>query len=204
MLRSVKGLKHPDRSCLGAKPKLVVFDLDACLWTPEMFQLPSMPNVPIKGDLHGGQGVVGLKCGKRGPTVELYEGALLALQELCTSQHWKETKIAAASSSLEPSYSYACLQSIEIFPGVNLSSVFSHLAIGREGELSPDKKTHFTKIHKESGIHFKDMLFFDDCIWGDNVQRVDDLFGVVGVRTPNGIQKHDWENGLKLYAERWG
>lgn len=32
-------------------PLLVVFDLDSCLWTPEMFELRGSPTEPVKGEL---------------------------------------------------------------------------------------------------------------------------------------------------------
>jgi hypothetical protein len=91
-------------------PAMVVFDLDACLWAPEMFQLPSLPTQEI---LAQGR-CVGLRCAPRGPTVELFPGALHALRMLLTQPEWRGTRIAAASSSLEPAYSFACLRAIEV------------------------------------------------------------------------------------------
>ncbi len=91
-------------------PAMVVFDLDACLWAPEMFQLPSLPTQEI---LAQGR-CVGLRCAPRGPTVELFPGALHALRKLLTQPEWRGTRIAAASSSLEPAYSFACLRAIEV------------------------------------------------------------------------------------------
>jgi hypothetical protein len=89
---------------------MVVFDLDMCLWSPEMFELPSLPTQQV---LAQGR-CVGLRCAPRGPTVELFPGALHALCELLTQPEWRGTRIAAASSSLEPTYSFACLRAIEV------------------------------------------------------------------------------------------
>lgn len=33
-------------------PTMIVFDLDDCLWSPEMYTLYSKPRLPIEGDLN--------------------------------------------------------------------------------------------------------------------------------------------------------
>ena len=33
-------------------PTMIVFDLDDCLWSPEMYTLYSKPSLPIQGDLN--------------------------------------------------------------------------------------------------------------------------------------------------------
>mmetsp|Transcript_702 Transcript_702/g.853 ORF Transcript_702/g.853 Transcript_702/m.853 type:complete len:200 (-) Transcript_702:423-1022(-) len=182
-------------------PLLVVFDLDSCLWTPEMFELRGSPTEPVKGELlQAGEGIVGVKC-ESGQTVKLFPGALAALQEMLTDPAWKNSKIAAASSSLVPKYSYQCLELLEVFPGKTLKEVFEFHAIGRQGELSSDKRTHFNKLHLESKIPFDEMVFFDDCMWGDNVGHITKHFGVVGVRTPRGLTTSEWEKALNLFHE---
>ena len=48
------------RITTNAKPALVVWDMDDCLWSPEMFTLSEMPSDPVRGDLNGrGEGVYG-------------------------------------------------------------------------------------------------------------------------------------------------
>ena len=34
-------------------PELVVFDLDACFWDQEMYEMSAMPDKTVKGDLNG-------------------------------------------------------------------------------------------------------------------------------------------------------
>jgi len=34
-------------------PELVVFDLDACLWDKEMFEMDALPSRTVKTDLNG-------------------------------------------------------------------------------------------------------------------------------------------------------
>jgi hypothetical protein len=45
------------------------------------------------------------------------------------------------------------------------------------------------------------MLFFDDCNWGDNVEIIRRAFGVVGQRTPSGLQFTEFEEALKRYRK---
>ena len=109
-------------------PSMIVFDLDDCLWTPEMHELYGKPTKPERGVLNSHmpveaqvKGVVGLS-NQHGQTVTLYEGARRALYELATNPHYQNVIVAVASSSLEPTYSHACLEGIEILPGKTLRS----------------------------------------------------------------------------------
>jgi hypothetical protein len=130
-----------------------------------MYQLQAKPSIPVEGDLTptNTRGVVGMKVPPNGPTVKLFNGARKALYELVTDPMYAGIILAAASSSEEPSYSHACLEAIEILPGLTLRQIISHDQIGRTGQLSPNKKSHFRLLQEESGIKFEEMLFFDDC-----------------------------------------
>lgn len=210
-------------------PSLIVFDLDDCLWTPEMHELPNLPEIPIHGNLvpptspvagvRGEQqkwqqeelrGVIGLQVPGRGryrsATVTLYDGARRVLYELATNPTYKissgEVRLATASSSLEPTYSFACLNNIEILPNRTIGDMMSYNQIGRHGVLSSDKVTHFQQLHQESCIDYNEMLFFDDCNWGDNCGRVSKALGVVAHRTPNGLTWEDFQNGLLKFHEQ--
>ena len=154
-----------------------------------------------------GDGVAGARVQGQGDTVRLFPGALKALQELYLLPEWKHTKVAAASSSEEPSYSAACLDTLEILPGVKMREAFSYFAIGRTaacGNLTSDKRTHFAKIRRESELPFETMLFFDDCNWGDHVAKINKAHGVLGARTPRGLQESEWRAALKMFAEKRG
>lgn len=156
-------------------PSLIVFDLDDCLWTPEMHELSSKPSIPVRGILNAHdddgtqqqqqqlEGVVGLK-NSQGETVTLFEGARRSLYVLATNPIYKnnDVQLAVASSSLEPSYSHACLEGIEILPGQSIQSMLQYHQIGRSGKkLSSRKTTHFRELHQDSGIPYEEMLFFD-------------------------------------------
>ena len=155
---------------MGKLPSLIVFDLDDCLWTPEMHELPGCPEIPVHGELNphnntdgkSQKGVVGLMVPRYRDTVTLYDGARRVLYELATNPIYKSVQLATASSSLEPSYSYACLAGIEILPGLTIGDMMNYNQIGRTGKLTPDKTTHFQELHYESCVPYEEMLFFDD------------------------------------------
>lgn len=73
-------------------------------------------------------------------------------------------------------------------PGVKVDDVVSYR------EIYPENKSkHFKKLHKDSGVAYRDMLFFDDCNWGDNCRDVQWACpGVVAVKTPHGLRPQDW------------
>lgn len=68
-------------------PALVVFDLDACLWTQEMFQLRELVDRsnPVLGALDGGVGVIGARSGDS--VIRLHDGALEALRQFYKAGH---------------------------------------------------------------------------------------------------------------------
>ena len=87
-------------------PRLVVFDLDNTLWTPELYTLrhfsgyadASPPN-PVAGQ-----------------DVWLLDGAAAALHELASHERWRDTKVAAASRTNKPRWASALLQEFGV-PG---------------------------------------------------------------------------------------
>lgn len=190
-------------------PTMIVFDLDDCLWSPEMYTLHAKPSIPQQGDLNvpsqGGaptmRGVIGMKVPPNGPTVQLFSGARKVLQELATDPKYAGVILAAASSSEEPSYSYACLENIEVLPGLTLRQMMTFDQIGRTGQLSPNKKTHFRLLHETSQVAYNEMLFFDDCNWGDHCATVTREFGVVSYRTPSGLQYSEFTEAMEKYQK---
>ena len=46
------------------------------------------------------------------------------------------------------------------------------------GHLTSSNTTHFQSLHPKSHVPYpyEEMLFFDDCNWGDHVQDVEDSF----------------------------
>ena len=109
-------------------PTMIVFDLDDCLWSPEMYTLYRKPSIPISGNLNPGgeveeEGIIGMQV-PGGPTVKLFEGARRALREIALDPKYKGVIVAAASSSEEPTFSHSCLEGIEVLPGLTMRDMF--------------------------------------------------------------------------------
>lgn len=128
-------------------PELVVFDLDMCAWSPEMYTLHKPPTIAVTGDLgqaaeHGMlptagapvgmasanrmmKGVVGAANGQ--DTVRLFPGALLALQEVALGKY-PGMRIAAASSA-DNANAVACAKAslalLEILPGLTFKQLLA-------------------------------------------------------------------------------
>jgi len=191
-------------------PELIVFDADMCLWSPEMYELSSLPKVPVRGDLgNKGKGVLGAR-NDDGDVVRLFPGALRVLQDFATGKFPKHCRIAIASSAdnaMAVRCAHASMSVLEIIPGKTMRDVFNcferdvqNLQIGRHGKLSSNKTTHFRELKKETGIAYEKMLFFDDCNWSDNCAVVARL-GVSTQRTPRGLTLGDFRSGLRTYTE---
>lgn len=165
-------------SSLNSVPSLIVFDLDNTLWTPELYQLRK------------------LERNKQFPVahqdVKLFPAAWDVIQQIRNypDDTFANTKFAVASRTKSGEWARDLLNQfgireffdyIEIFPG--------------------DKKRHFDNLKSQSGIDYKDMLFFDDSRDGrfGNCEPVSAL-GVLSVHCPNGIYEESiWTNALEQY-----
>ena len=176
-------------SSLLLRPRLIVFDCDACLWSPECFEIaPPLRKLDDVTVLAG-----------RTTRVSLFPGAVQAFRDILQLPEFKETKIALASTTRYPEHSKILREFFCPIPGVSIASV----ACSSQIFYAYDKIGHFENIRKETGIPFSEMLFFDDCIWGDNVgDVVRQCPGVVGVRTPEGLTVEKWQEGLSIFAQR--
>ena len=204
---------------MSVLPKLIVFDLDACIWLPEVYELPSSPSIPVvsnglvsalrcsKQSGRGGRGRRGDDSDDDGDdqtqTLRLFPATLALFQDIFTNRNgiYKGVQWGVASSSLQPDYSHLGLELLEVFPGQNLKSLFDPrlVQVGRTGKLTSRKTTHFALLKAESGIEYSDMLFFDDCGWDDHVADLNQALGVVGVRTPTGVGSNEFLQGLALF-----
>ena len=180
-------------------PELVVFDLDECLWSPEMYSLSDIPDEKCKvmGPLPNGvgEGVIGVRSGRE--VVRLFPDAIIVLQDIYNGKYG-EVRIAAASSADTPhavKIGRKSMSLLEILPGVTMREAFAkgwdanfegNVQIGRSPPLSSDKgSSHFPIIKRETGVGYDRMVFFDDCNWGDNCARVASKCpGVVTQKTP--------------------
>ena len=210
---------------------MIVFDLDDCLWTPEMYTLNEKPSIPKlntnglvmgcrfrRGDpLLACSLVLGrcsntcilsekpptkVRASTRASLVEDFLSRTSLNLKLRLSSLGADVKLALASSSEEPTFSDSCLE-IEIVEGCSMRSLFNDASlrqIGRRGNLSSNKITHFTQLQKATGVDLSHSLFFDDCNWGDHCAVVANEFNVVTQKTPNGLQWSEFTAALAKFA----
>jgi len=164
-------------------PELIVFDLDDTIWNPEMYMLRKPFQKKKNGAVQDGSG----------QTLEFLGDAKTILYELATAKKWENTEIAYCSRTNYASYAKRCLQLMTI----DKDGKKSMESIVDYKEIYPgDKKTHFKRIQKSSGISFNRMLFFDNEY--RNVKSVSSL-GVLSVHTPYGLTRKKLIEGINLY-----
>ena len=164
-------------SCGSMLPELTVFDLDACFWDQEMYEMPAIPTESdiVKGDLQGrGEGVIGVMSGRH--KISLHKGSLTALQNHHDGAY-PGMRVAFASSADTPfaeKIGRASLKLLEVVPGTTVWDLVVGRdwegqdvnQIGRQPPLSSNKaRSHFPALRKLTGIRYDRMLFFDDCNW---------------------------------------
>merc|ERR1719221_1051780 len=123
-------------------PSLIVFDLDACLWTPEMFELNAPPSKYDKN-------VGGVRAGS--DVVRLFDGAAAVLARCATERKggiFTATAFAAASSTTEPHFAQTCLRQLPVEGGTSVSEMLTYTQIypGSKG------RQHFPALQRESGV----------------------------------------------------
>ena len=172
-------------SALVARPKLIVFDLDNTLWTPELYKLRRLPNYA--------------SAGPPGPIadqdVKLYAGARAALEELATDEAWKDTALACASRTNKGPWARQLLRDFTV-AGRSLDDLLQYKEI-----FTGDKIAHFNNLEQKSEVAFDEMLFFDDARDGKygNCAKVAAM-GVCSAHCPDGITTEVWTNALAEFA----
>ena len=92
---------------LRAKPKVVVFDLDGCLWDPEMYMLSWRGGAPFEPD---GDAMLS----QSGERVVLLGAARDILRQLRTTDDWSATKVAISSRTDEPAWAAELLDKFRV------------------------------------------------------------------------------------------
>mmetsp|Transcript_109668 Transcript_109668/g.309316 ORF Transcript_109668/g.309316 Transcript_109668/m.309316 type:complete len:357 (+) Transcript_109668:3-1073(+) len=173
------------------RPRLVVFDLDGCLWHPEMYQTSGGP--PYRPIGRSGRRVEN----SAGEEIRLLQGAREALRELADAEG---VTVAVASSSYAEK-ALPLLDAFEVKPGVRIRDVLGDNLVEIYYRRSEGKRPHFEALREKSGVPYDAMLFFDDA--QDNVATVASL-GVVCEHTPDGLSSSAWASGLRKYARSRG
>ena len=171
-----------------ALPKLVVFDLDACCWFPEMYMVTAGSPFTKKNDD---------ECAaKDGEAVKLLGHTRKAWSAVCGGDEWADCRVAVASRCDEPEWARQLLKLFTVDDG---RTFWQALDDGRLAEIyKGNKKQHLKALKQKTGIAYEDMLFFDDD--RDNIEHVSEI-GVVSVLTPDGVTHEAWEQGLRRFME---
>lgn len=167
--------------------KLIAFDLDGTIWSPEMYQLWG-GGAPFK-PAENGQDLIDSK----GCNVRLLGISSELLHDIKHHVDLSHIKVAWVSCCDEPEWAHECLELFESHP--------SRLPIGKIAHssqiYSANKQVHFKTLHEEfPDIEFHEMLFFDNEM--RNIHNVEKL-GVKCVYCPDGMTESIWEDGLKLF-----
>ncbi|KAJ8602534.1 hypothetical protein CTAYLR_008338 [Chrysophaeum taylorii] len=164
------------------EPKVVVLDLDATVWTPELYTLRAPRSADVKAWRP-----------RFGEDVRLIDGVLDVLRGLADSK----MQVAIASRTSRASWARSLLREIVVKDGVTLEDL-----CGLRVQIYPgDKSEHFRKIRETTGVGFEDMVFFDDALEGryGNCRPIAAL-GVLAVHTPRGLTSERWSTAIEAFA----
>lgn len=123
-------------------PSLIVFDLDACLWTPEMFELSSPPTAFDAS-------ACGVRAGHE--TVRLFPGAQAVVRRLLTQSEYSNVRVAVASSTTEPAYANKCLDLLHelVFGRALLGTTSRYVGnTHRQADAAPSRPTERPPAHR--------------------------------------------------------
>uniref|UniRef100_A0A7S4HGM3 Magnesium-dependent phosphatase-1 n=1 Tax=Prymnesium polylepis TaxID=72548 RepID=A0A7S4HGM3_9EUKA len=173
----------------AALPKAVVFDLDGCLWFPDMYMLwgGGAPfTIREDGDLDD-------QFGKR---VYLLGAVRQVLHSLKTAPEWEGVVVAVASKTDEPEWARECMQKFEVGP--TGSGIVIEDCIDVEDIDGGNKQGHFKRIAERTGIELEDMIFFDN--ERGNCLDVAQL-GVTVAWVPEGVTAGAWDESIERFPE---
>uniref|UniRef100_A0A7S4C6K2 Magnesium-dependent phosphatase-1 n=1 Tax=Chrysotila carterae TaxID=13221 RepID=A0A7S4C6K2_CHRCT len=173
-------------------PSLIVFDLDAACWMPEMYQLwgggapfkqlSTSPNNRLED------------C--RGTAVRLLADVAASFAEIHERHTSGEPIMAAvASRSDEPAWARECLRKFVVAPGISMMDVVTE---DRCEIYKGSKKAHFAALQKKTSIPYCRMCFFDDDPY--NIRDVATL-GVHCFHTPHGVTAQIFARGVKACTD---
>lgn len=138
---------------LRRPPKLVVFDLDNTLWTPELYQLRRSlgdRQTPVAGKVRNGSHPHSLSHQNVLQDVKLFPGASDIIERFRNGEYG-DTEFAVASRTKSVEWAYDLLAQFELL------DVFTYQEI-----FPSSKETHFEHLASLSGLEYSEMLFFDD------------------------------------------
>eukprot|EP01039_Chlorochromonas_danica_P001095 gene1095-1188_t len=167
-------------------PKLIAFDLDGTIWSPDMYELWG-GGAPFR---IAGNGKDLIDCA--GTSVRLLGVTDRILHDLRTDPALAEVKVAWVSCTDEPEWAAECLEKFSTAGGERIGQVVHSSEI-----YKANKQTHFRNLQKKfPHIDYSDMLFFDN-EYG-NIESVSRL-GVKCYLARQGMTCKAWQDGLKMF-----
>jgi magnesium-dependent phosphatase 1 len=166
--------------------QMIVYDLDATLWETEMYLIDGPP-FSETAEPH-------VLLDRSKTKVEIMAGALESLQAFQTDERWRGVKVGIASRTDYPKWARECMARLRV-PKVGdddddaSSAVTLQSLVDFEQIFDDDKRNHFRALHKESGVPFANMVFFDN--EHRNIVSVSKL-GVQCVFCPDGMTRAVW------------
>ena len=169
----------------GSLPAAVVFDLDGCVWSPDMYMLWG-GGAPFTGPDDDGN-----LADSRGQRVRMLGAIPEILSELKTDPKWKDTFVAVASCTDEPDWAQECMRKFQLKDGLCMKDVW-HMEEIHKG----NKQGHLKNIASQTGVPLGSILFLDNergnCI---DVAAI----GVTVAYTPQGVTADAWARALERF-----
>eukprot|EP00636_Phaeomonas_parva_P009647 CAMPEP_0118877954 /NCGR_PEP_ID=MMETSP1163-20130328/18059_1 /TAXON_ID=124430 /ORGANISM="Phaeomonas parva, Strain CCMP2877" /LENGTH=211 /DNA_ID=CAMNT_0006813727 /DNA_START=69 /DNA_END=704 /DNA_ORIENTATION=- len=166
-------------------PRVLAFDLDGTLWSPEMYELWGGGSpFEVEGEF--------LKD-RSGTLVRLLGVTREALYACKTDDAFAQSWVAYVSRTDEPSWARECMRLFEVGPGINMDDAKDIEIISKS-----NKRRMFEKIAADTGVDYADMVFYDN--EPGNMHDVSPL-GVRCVYTPDGLTQECWEASLAAFAK---
>ncbi len=181
-------------------PKVIVFDLDGCLWTPEMYEINffmgarGSPFTIDPDDTLNLQTVGGEPVKLLGDVRSIMRVIYLSRQK--KNDEYSNVRVGISSRTDEPTWARELLQKfpVPLHTGddhgeqVTLDQIFNGPI-----EIAKDSKVeHFYRISNQCNVSMEDILFFDN-EYG-NCKSVAAL-GVTVVYCPDGVTEDVWDLG---------
>ncbi|KAI4207714.1 MAG: hypothetical protein LQ349_009823 [Xanthoria aureola] len=179
-------------------PKIIAFDLDYTLWP---FWVDTHVTPPLKAKDNNTKSI-----DRWGESFTFYPDVASILVSAKSSTTTTPLTLATASRTSAPDIAIALLKQLHLPTASSAAS--SDAASSKRAydffdyvQIFPgDKKTHFARIQKQSGVAYDEMLFFDDERRNRNVEGL----GVVFWEVPSGVTRAEVDRGVREWRRRKG
>ena len=222
-------MKHQQH---GMLPKVIVFDLDGCLWKPEMYELLyfsggfgapfSIPKADASaGDDDSYSISTLLTC--KGEPVNLMSGVVDVFRELYTDSKWKGNggndgvRVGISSRTDQPDWARELLQKFQVSVASGSSnsddstnpttSAATRFSLRDVIDSSIIEISHGSKVNHFQNIQRTTGIDYNEMVFFDNeygnCEQISEQLGViVGYCPRTGVTKEIWDKTLQAYDTR--